>query len=240
MKLAICDDNQEELDSIVQMLEDYRTARGLTFLCKAFTSSVELASVAQKGSFDLYLLDILMPALDGMALAKEIRSFDKASPIIFLTTAPEFALESYEVKAANYLLKPLKKETLFSALDDIFAQQSQKQESYIIVKCSQGLRKLFLSQLVYAEAYGRKVLYYLCSGETIECSSPFSSVSSELLKNPEFIQSHRSYLVNMHYIRTIKTTDIELLDQIHIPLAQRRLSQIKQHYLAFLMGELKQ
>lgn len=237
MKLAVCDDNQEELDLISVLLEDYRTSRNLTLTYKTFLSSVELALSAQKSSFDLYLLDVIMPALDGMELAREIRSFDKASPIIFLTTSPEFALESYTVKAADYLLKPLKKEAFFSALDEILAQQPPRQEACMIVKCSQGLRKIFLSQLIYAEACGRKVLYYLFNGEILECSSPFSAVSEELLKYPEFIRSHRSYLVNMHYISSIRTTDMELLNKICIPLAQRRLCQIKEQYLTFLMGE---
>ena len=113
LKIAVCDDNQEELSHITALLEAYQKERGTSLSYKPFLSSVELASTAQSGGYSLYLLDAIMPALDGIGLAKEIRSFDKAASIIFLTSSPEFAVESYTVKAANYLIKPIDKAAFF-------------------------------------------------------------------------------------------------------------------------------
>ena len=115
MKIAVCDDNQEELHRVASLLEDYQEEKTVSISLRLFGSSVELASIAQQENFDLYLLDVLMPALNGMELAREIRTFNTAVPILFLTSSPEFAVESYTVHAANYLLKPVSRESLFSA-----------------------------------------------------------------------------------------------------------------------------
>ncbi len=102
-----------------------------------------------------------MPALNGIELAKEIRSFDRAAQIIFLTSSPEFAVESYSVKASNYLLKPVSTELLAASLDELLEEASLGQEKYVVLRSSIGIRKIRLSQIVYAEAQERRILYHL-------------------------------------------------------------------------------
>lgn len=179
-----------------------------------------------------------MPVLNGIELAKEIRGFDKVSDIIFLTSSPEFAVESYTVKAANYLVKPIQKAAFFQALDDISEKRMEESGKSIIVKSSFGVHKIYLSGLIYVEAMNRKVIYYLKNGEQITTAERFSSVCDMLMQNSEFILPHRSFLVNMNYIRSITTTDMHLQNNKIIPLAQRRVADIKKHYLAFQMEEV--
>ena len=107
MKIAVCDDDNKELDIIKNYLNIYQTDNNTSFTVKYFNSSVELASTAGFEKFDIYFLDIIMPVMDGLALAREIRTFDKSAPIIFLTSSKEFAVDSYTVKAFNYLVKPI-------------------------------------------------------------------------------------------------------------------------------------
>ena len=114
MKIALCDDDEKELSGLKEMLEHYEFMHHKLLTYREYTSSVELASQAPKERFDIYLLDIMMPGMTGVELAREIRSFDKAAAIIFLTTSPEFAVESYTVKATNYLMKPVQEETFVS------------------------------------------------------------------------------------------------------------------------------
>ena len=238
LKIAVCDDDRNELGRIAALLDDYRSERSVPLAHSEFSSSVELASTADSAGFNIYILDVLMPVLNGIELAREIRCFDRASSVIFLTSSPEFALESYSVKASDYILKPVVKERLFSALDDILERTEQEKESFVVVKSSLGLRKIFLSKLVCVEAYDRKVIYHLHNGEQLECHGRFTSVCDELMKNPEFMLPHRSFLVNMKFISTIGSTDMHLQNGQTIPLAKRRVAEIKKHYLAFQMEEV--
>ena len=237
MKIAVCDDDQMELLYILSFLNDYSEERNIPLTYKEFHSSFELASAARTDAFDLYLLDVIRPVLNGIELAREIRSFDKAADIVFLTSSPEFAVDSYTVKAANYLVKPIQKDAFFQALDDVLATRHNESDRSIIIKSTLGVHKIHLSGLIYAEALNRKVIYHLKNAEQVKSTERFSSVCDTLMQYPEFILPHRSLLVNMNYIRSITTADMRLINGRTIPLAQRRVSEIKKQYLAFQMEE---
>lgn len=237
MKIAVCDDNHNELELIKKYLDIYQSDNGQVFTVKYFNNSIELASTLRLEKFDIYILDIIMPVMDGLALAKEIRTFDKAAPIIFLTSSPEFAVDSYTVKAFNYLLKPVIKKRLYSTLDDIIETFHLEQEDYIIIKNNTGIHKIHISNIIYAEALNRKVIIYLKNGEQITSTDAFSSICDTLTTHNEFLLSHRSFIVNMNYIKTINATEICLINNNSIPLAQRRVGEIKKQYLTFQMQD---
>lgn len=237
MKIAVCDDDKNELFRILSILGDYQIQRNIDFSYKPFESSVELASRITRERYDIYLLDVVMPGLDGMDLAREIRSYDKAADLIFLTSSLEFAVESYTVKASNYLVKPIVKEKLFDALDDVMRTRIEDQHSCIVLKSKVGVHKVRISEIVYVEAFNRKVIYYLKNQEQIVCADKFATVCDTLLQHREFILVHRSFLVNMNFICTICASDLSLQGGRHIPLAQRRVAEIKKLYLAFQMEE---
>lgn len=237
MQIAVCDDDKDELLRISSILDTYMEEQNTPIDYKTFYSATELLSTAKSGAYDLYLLDMIMPTVNGMDTAREIRSFDKVARIAFLTSSPEFAVESYSVKACNYILKPVTREKLFFALDDIMQSVSEKNQPSIVVKSSDGRVKILLSQLTHVEALDRRVIYYLSFGKAIESIAQFSEVCEELFYYSEFIQPHRSYLVNMHYISGIKNMEIILQTNVAVPIAKRRTAEIKERYLAFQMEE---
>jgi DNA-binding LytR/AlgR family response regulator len=236
-QIAVCDDNIDELSNIAVLIDLYRTSKHLSCQYAVFSNGSELISVLEKGKrFDIYCLDIIMPGFTGIDVAKEIRIFDKTAPIIFFTSSPEFALESYSVKAINYVLKPISKEKLFFSFDEVFEQMNiKKDEAALVVKSNEGIQKILLSNLVFAEVMGRNVLYHLRSGKVIECTELFSSVCDNLLKYGCFIKPHRSYLVNMQYVDTIQNHQIILQTLSAIPIAQGKAKEMKQHYLNYQM-----
>ena len=209
MKIAVCDDDENELTRIKELLDTYASCNNQNFIIKCFSSSVELASTAGFEKYDIYILDIIMPVMDGISLAREIRTFDKSSPVIFLTSSPEFAVESYTVKAFNYLLKPVDKIHLYNTIDDIIETFHNEQHDTFIIK----------------------------NNEQVVSTDVFSSVCDTLTAHKEFALPHRSFIVNMNYIRTIDTEKILLNNDKTIPVAQRRVSDIKKQYLEFQMEE---
>lgn len=237
LRFAVCDDSIDELSNMVQLLDQYRTSKNISCEYAAFPNGFELIAAVEKGKrFDIYCLDIIMPGFTGIEVAKEIRTFDKASPILFFTSSTEFALESYSVKAINYVLKPISKEKLFFTFDELLEQiKTEQDEDAIIVKSSEGIQKILISNLTYAEVIGRNVLYHLRSGKVIECTESFSSVCDNLLKYGCFLKPHRSYLVNMQYVDTIDNYHLKLQTLSSIPIAQGKSKEIKQLYLNYQM-----
>ncbi|MEL7568749.1 MAG: LytTR family DNA-binding domain-containing protein, partial [Dehalobacterium sp.] len=109
------------------------------------------------------------------------------------------------------------------------------EEDAVIVKSNEGIQKILISNLAFAEVIGRNVLYHLRSGKVVECTEPFSSVCDNLLKYGCFIKPHRSYLVNMQYVDTIENHQITLQTLSAVPVAQGKAKEIKQQYLNYQM-----
>ena len=113
MYIAVCDDQVEELTALTGLLEQWQAERRIPLRCRAFRSAGNMLDAARHERFTLYLLDVMMPGIDGMEAAREIRTFDAAAEIVFLTSSPGFAYESYGVRALEYLLKPISGKLLF-------------------------------------------------------------------------------------------------------------------------------
>ena len=239
LQIAVCDDNLDELSNMVQLINLYRASKHLNCEYAVFSNGFELVSALEKGKrFDIYCLDIIMPGFMGIDVAREIRGFDKTAPVLFFTSSPEFALESYSVKAINYVLKPISKEKLFFTFDELLEQiKAKKDEDAVIVKSNEGIQKILISNLAFAEVIGRNVLYHLRSGKVIECTEAFSSVCDNLMKYGCFVKPHRSYLVNMQYVDTIENYQIILQTLSAVPIAQGRAKEMKAKYLAYQMEE---
>lgn len=234
--IAICDDNIEELSNMDCLINEYRISKHLNCEHAVFHNGFELISALEKGKhFDLYCMDIIMPVFSGIEVAREVRQFDKNASIVFLTSSSEFALESYSVNAINYVLKPISKGKLFTALDKVLEQMKIEQDDAIVVKSNEGIQKILLSNLVFAEVSGRNVFYHLISGKVIECAESFTSVCENLLEYGCFIKTHRSYIVNMQYIDTIDNNRLTLQTLSSVPIAQGKTRGIKERYLAFQM-----
>ncbi|WP_341875888.1 LytTR family DNA-binding domain-containing protein [Defluviitalea saccharophila] len=239
IQIAICDDNIDELSNIVQLINLYRISKNFSCEYAVFHNGFDLIATLEKGKrFDIYCLDIIMPGLMGIDAAKEIRGFDKTAPILFFTSSTEFALESYSVKAINYVLKPITKEKFFFTLDEVLEHiKAENNEAAIVVKSSEGIQRILISNLVFAEIIGRNVLYHLRSGKVIQCTEPFSSVCDQLMKYGCFIKPHRSYIVNMQFIDTIENQLMTLQTLDTIPVAQGKAKDTKQQYLNYQMEE---
>ncbi len=237
IQIAICDDNIDELSNMVQLINQYRSSKNLNCEYTIFPNGFELISAIEKGKqFDIYCLDIIMPGFTGIDVAKEIRAFDKNALILFFTSSSEFALESYSVKAINYVLKPITKEKLFFTFDDMLEHIKVKEnDDAVIVKSNEGIQKILISNLVFAEVIGKNVLYHLLSGKVIECTESFSTVCDSLLEYDCFIKTHRSYIVNMQYVDTLENNQVTLQTLTSVPIAQGKTREVKQQYLAYQM-----
>ena len=239
LQIALCDDNIDERSNMVQLMDLYCTSRHLSCEHTVFPNGFELVSAVEKGKrFDIYCLDIIMPGFTGIEAAKILRNFDKTASILFFTSSPEFALESYSVKASSYILKPLSKEKLFSAFDALLEQMhSEAAEDAVVVKSTEGIQRILIANLTFVEVMGRNVLYHLRSGKVIECAEPFAPVCTHLMQFGRFMKPHRSYLINMQYVHTIDNQKITLQTLDTVPIAQGRAREMKQQYLAYQMQE---
>ncbi len=234
MKIAICDDYKQELLQISQFVDEYLSCR-LTESqneVRSFINSMELIAQLEIGKhFDIFLLDIIMPNINGIELADEIRKKDEVAKIIFLTTSSEFAVESYAVDAFYYLLKPINKDKLFAVLEKACHDSSGDPQPYIVIKTQSNLVKVFLHELINVEVVGRTLYFYQKGGETIRSFSTISQMEAILLKDKRFIKPHRSYIVNLDYIKKLSPEGITTTSNLFIPVSRNAFKEVKEAYI---------
>ena len=141
LRILVCDDDKEFRQRLMQMIRIWSDHSGIPTELYPFDNGDELISKNAAFRMDIILLDIVMPLLNGMDTARELRAQDTAVKIIFLTSSPEFALESYEVRAQDYLLKPITYERLRRALEDC-SHLFEAEPKNMVLKTSFGFQKL--------------------------------------------------------------------------------------------------
>ena len=239
MYIALCDDQTEELKHTEQLLALWQKKNHSTLRYKIFRSAAELLDAAAKERFTLYLLDVMMPGTSGLDAAREIRSFDDTAAIVFLTSSPAFAYESYGVRAMDYLLKPIQAEALFPVLDRLCLMEQKPLEG-LTLKCGATLVRVLYSQLTYVEVNGKHLYFNMTDGTVHEVFGTLNEYEHRLLARPEFMRTHRSYIVNMHQVSELSSSGIRTFSGKSLPVSRRLYPQLHKDYLSLLFDHRKE
>lgn len=234
IKIAFCDDDMEVLHQMNELLDRYRVERNEDITYAAFQSPFELLTEIEKGIRpDILFLDVVMPGQNGMDVAKEIRQYDTNMKIIFLTSSPEFAVESYSVGAYFYQLKPIWEGSFFRLMDAVLAECEKKKKNSLILRSKDGITRIDLQQLEYCEVLGRKLLFHLENGAVLESAGSLDDLAGQLMQYSNFFRPHRSFLVNMEYIQNISSRSIKMVNDAEIPIPHGKCSEIKNTYIEY-------
>ncbi len=234
IKIAFCDDDMEVLHQMNELLDRYRVERNEDITYAAFQSPFELLTEIETGIRpDILFLDVVMPGQNGMDVAKEIRQYDTNMKIIFLTSSPEFAVESYSVGAYFYQLKPIWEESFFRLMDAVLVECEKKKKNSLILRSKYGITRIELQQMEYCELLGRKLLFHLENGAVMESAGSLDDLAGQLMQYSNFFRPHRSFLVNMEYIQNISSRSIKMVNDAEIPIPHGKCSEIKNTYMEY-------
>lgn len=228
LKIAVCDDDAVFVNRVVDQLERWPDKPANTRI-SCFSGGDQLVRSHAADPFDVILLDMVMSLMDGIETAREIRNTDSLVKIIFLTASPEFALESYSVKAYNYLLKPVKADELYRTLDELMYEQ-QKKRHYILIHSADGTHRILLDEIECVEAQKKHTLIVLTSGQSILCNEPLHILEEKLLREDDFLSCHRSYLVNIQNLRVVSSTEIETHSGYRVPISRSNKNEFTRLY----------
>ena len=236
MYIAICDDQAQELENLINLLHIWQEDHNTVLRYKTFRNAIELLHTAEKERFTLYLLDIMMPGTDGMAAAREIRSFDEAADIVFLTSSPDFAYASYGVHALDYLLKPIQSTTLFPVLNRLSLREQEPQDD-LLLKNNATLTRVPCSQLTYVEVMNKHLYFHLKDGTVHEMPGTLRQCESLLLSHPEFRQIHRSYIVNLLQVVELSPTAVKTSSGQKLSVSRGLYPDLQETYVKLLFNQ---
>lgn len=231
IKIAICDDiasEREELQSILLMIQN--TEQNWNFDITQYESGELLfMDLQEQRIFDLIFLDIYMDGMSGMEIAQKIRKRKMETPIVFLTASPDFALESYDVNAFGYLLKPIDADKLTAVLERLLVYYNRPRVS---IQCDRKRRYLFLDEIMYVESQNHNIYIHLVKGETLTSGEKLNALEEKL--DNRFLRTHQSFLVNMCFITDV-VEDFILKDGTRIPIRKRQHKAISDAYYRFFV-----
>lgn len=235
LKIAICDDEPQELERTKILLKQYANDY-LQYEIKAchFTAPLELLTyIAANGGFDILLLDVYMPGILGTEAARELRDLGDNCQIIFLTTSRDHAVDAFSLNAAHYLVKPYSEKEFYSALEKVMGKVTNREEVYITIKSTDGIRRIALKELVYSETENHLQRLYMSDGRTI-CVRKTSIELFELLEEEmRFYKCGSTYIFNMDYIVELSSKRVVFSTGAKIPIPSRKYAEFKKFYMDY-------
>ena len=186
----------------------------------------------------MLLLDIEMPGMDGMELAKKLRQKGERLSIIFVTGNPDFALEGYDLEAVSYLVKPVKRDRLCAALNRA-ARQSGGREAILVPIAAGEVEKVYVSDLCLLESRDHETILSMRDGRSIVCKEPLRQLEQELEgKADAFFKPHRSYMINLGYVERMTRKDVQMEDGTLIPIARGKREELNQAYMRYFRRQM--
>lgn len=217
MKLAICDDTLEDRKVIEKHLTDYAVKTGMKFELSLFESGESLLTALKKSSYKVIFLDIYMLGLNGIDTAKEIRKFDKEVQLIFITSSPDHAISSYEVRALHYIMKPVSYTKIEKVLN-LCQLEAVKAGQQIEVLTGKNFSPIKPTEIVYAEMFKKMLTIHMTYGE-IESRTSLENFEV-LLGGAPFLRCHRSFVVNMDFITDVVDDAFLLNTKESVPISR--------------------
>lgn len=230
MRIAVCDDEElfriefkSVLDKVLINAEyDIDTFSGGSSLYEAFL----------KNPFDLVFLDIEMPGIDGITLAKRLRAVSENVQIVFLTSHIEYALEGYEVNALRYLVKPVDMNKLSEVLK--YIQDKKNNSRQIMIKQEGEDIVIDISDIIYMESMDKNVRIVTSKSEYITRYN--ISDYEEELKSSGFLRIHRGYLISLSKVKKIVKNDVVMDGDISLPVSRSNIKTLKDALYAYVEG----
>lgn len=225
-RVAILDDEPLFAEQLAETTANCLAARGISCEVEKFAAASDLADVAHPGSFDLYLMDVLLGEQNptGIDVARAVRAGDKDAAIVFVTVSLDHAPEGYDVDAAGYVLKPLDDERFDQALDRTLATRASRQP--VVIETPQRTVRIFPDELAYLEIRNHTLDLHFVNGH-VESLNAFISSVLEKMAAHEVVLCHRSFAVGMAAIRSVRRYYVTLSTGDKIPVSRGRYADVQ-------------
>lgn len=234
LRIAICDDEQDLVDKIKNIIKEYEDIEDIRFSIDTYSSGVSL--IRNFDGYDLIFLDIDMPGMDGIEVARKLRADDVIAKIIYVTNHASFTNQALSIHAFGYIVKPFECSEVFLLLDDFVKYiklETVEECKKLSFKTANGLICLNTDDILYFEYHRNVGVEIVTCNESIYTRSTLQEVWETVAKYG-FALPHKSFIVNLLYIKNIDGLDITMENNMTVPIAQKRASIFRTEHNRFL------
>ena len=225
LQIAICDDLEEERVILSRMLRNYARRQGLSLQVHFFVSGEELLqSVRRANACQVLFLDIYMPGISGVETARRLRAAGYGASIVFATTSTDHGVDSFEVRASDYLVKPFRQEEVDRALDWCLEHMPEPLRS-LSVYAEGEMQEFPLASVLYIEVLGHQSHIHTLR-QTVVVRKSLDDLE-RAVDSPDFFRCHRSFLVNLNHAERIESSDFLMSDGARIPISSPNLPRAR-------------
>ena len=229
ISIAICDDLESERVSLARMVQTYARGHGLSVRLHLFSSGEGLlAALRSTEPIQLLFLDIYMQGLSGLETARRIRAAGNQLSIIFATTSQDHGLESFEVQASDYLVKPFREEDVSACLDWYFSHIPEPLR--LLSVYSEGeQQQVPLASISYIDVYGHQSRIHTPRG-VITARRGLDDLEAAI-DSRDFLRCHRSFLVNLNHVTGIEDGGFRLEDRTLVPISSANAARVRAQFI---------
>ncbi len=235
MKIGICDDDSFFIKEIRDRLESFSTAEE-GFHVSDFCSTDELIEYYRNGGhFDILFINIEMRGINGIEAAEIIRALSPRTIIIFVSAHSDYIFDAFRLEALHFLVKPVRDREW----SEVFGRAINKYRTVnasIILKWESTRNKIGIDKISFVEGYRRHLTVHTADG-VFEAVGKLSEMQ-ELLSPHGFVRVHQGFIVNMNYIKSFKTDELELTDGTRVPVSVRKRQDALKIYDNFIEKQI--
>lgn len=233
IKIAICDDEELFRSEMEKFVSVFGNESDTEIEIDTYESASQMVKeIHDSGKrYDILFTDIEMPGLDGMEAAMALREMGETAEICFVTSHGAYALNSYQVDAVGYIMKPIKYTEVKRAIDRAkisinYRRDAQKaKKRYLDIKISRNNVTIDLEKVVYIEKRRNQCVFHLEDGEYI-CYETLSKIY-ERLDHDSFIYTHQGFIASFHHIKEVKRNAVCFGRGVEIPISRKYYEPVK-------------
>lgn len=239
MNIAIVEDLQFDYETLRNMLEGCLREQRVEFELRWFQTGEAFLADFSAGRYDLLFLDMLLgDGISGMDAARVVRSKGCRAPMVFTTGERDYAVEGYEVQAADYLLKPYQRERLQAVLTRVLA--ALRARRYLVVQTGRETRRVCLDELLWAETQNHIVELHLSGGETVRATQSFEEFAQSLPPLFQFQCCCRGVIVNLEYADRLQGGDFLLRDGQTVPVSRAKRAEMQRLLSDYILAKARE
>jgi DNA-binding LytR/AlgR family response regulator len=228
LRIAVCDDDPEDRAHLVKLIQQYLDKTDHSAAIDQFASGEALLQAGTE-HFGLVFLDIYMEGMNGMDAARAIFENNQRTKLVFCSSSAEFGVQSYDVKAIGYLLKPAPESRIFELMNHFFHVYTTLRT--ITVKVGRVEEAIYVNDILWMESDRHNCIIHTRLGD-ITTRATFDQLRAQLPEG-EFIQPIRYALVALRAVASLPSTELKLIDGTVIPITKEARATIKKAYMDY-------